>query len=82
MKHLYSFMERKYGTKEEAEEIIKDTDKEVLYTHGLGYRNPTIHKVPISKEEAINKLYENSLVDVDEYDEYIHVNSFSGNDMW
>ena len=81
MDRIYSFME-KSKTKEETEEIIKQTDKELKHTHGLSYRNPTINKVPVDKTEAINILYENSLIDVEDYEDYILLNTYSGNDLW
>lgn len=78
----YSFMGR-YSecSKEEAIELLKETDKQILYTHGLGYREPTINKVPVSKEKALEYADE-SLVDITEYEDYIHVNTYSGNDLF
>ncbi len=78
----YSFMSKHSDcSKEEAIELIKTTNKQILYTHGLGYRNPTINKVPVSKEKALEHA-SNSLVDITEYEDYIHVNTYSGNDLF
>ena len=38
--------------RDEAKEVIINTDKDLKYTYGLGYRNPTTHKKPIDKAEA------------------------------
>ena len=68
--------------KAKAKEYIKATDKEIRYTYGLGYRNPTIHRNPITKEMAIEIIDTESLLDINENEEYIHLNAYSANDMW
>ena len=72
------------GTLNRAEliEKINETDKEIKYTYGLSYRHPTTYKKPVSKEEAVRIVNKESLLDATEYDDYIHLNAFSGNDMW
>lgn len=65
-----------------AKEVITQTDKELKYTYGLGYRNPTTHKKPIDKEEALRIVDTASLLDITEYEDWIHLNEFSSNDMW
>lgn len=61
---------------------IKNTKKPIKYTYGFGYRNPTIHKKPVSVDEAIEIVRKQSLLDAEEYEEYIHLNAYSDNDMW
>ena len=78
----YSFMGSSSNcSKEEAIELIRTTDKGFLYTYGLGYRNPTTHRVPITREKAI-EYAQFSLVDIKEEENFIHINRFSGNDLW
>ena len=36
----------------------------------------------ISKEEAYEIVKTQSLLDVDEYEDYVHLNAYSENDMW
>ncbi len=79
----YSFMKNEISQHEE--EIIgkiNNTNKVILYTHGLGYRNPTTYKVPIEKEKAIELIKKESLVDFMEYTNCLYINTFSGNDLW
>ena len=65
-----------------AKEVIQATDKVLKYTYGLGYRNPTTNHKPISKKEAIEIIEKEGWLDITEYEDYIHLNAFSGNDMW
>lgn len=76
-----SFME---GTldKDKAKEFIKNTDKDLVYTYGYEFKNPTTHRVSISKERAIDIIDCESLLDITEETNCIHLNAFSGNDMW
>ena len=74
LKQLWKLMDENKYSKEDIIEI---------YTHGLGYRNPTIHKVDCSKEEAIEIFNKrSSMCDIDEYEDYIHLNTYSGNDLF
>lgn len=68
--------------REKAIEVIKNTDKPCEYTYGYAYRNPTTHNKPISRDEAIRIVNEESLLDIDEFENRIHLNAFSSNDMW
>ena len=68
--------------KEKALELIQDTNKVIKYTYGLGYRNPTTYKEPITKLQAIKMINRNGMIDITEYDDWIHINEFSDNDMW
>lgn len=68
--------------REKALELIQDTDKVIKYTYGLGYRNPTTYKEPITKLQAIKMINRNGMIDITEYDDWIHINEFSDNDMW
>ena len=79
---IYCIMGDHECTKEKTVEFLKETIKPIKYTHGLGYRGPTINKVPVNRKKAIEIFNTNSLCDVTEYEDYVHVNTFSGNDMW
>lgn len=63
-------------------DFIKTTTKSIKYTYGLGYRNPTTNHKPITVERAIEIVNTQSLLDVDEYEDYLHLNAYSENDMW
>ena len=65
-----------------AKEVIATTEKPLKYTYGLGYRNPTTNHKPITKEEAFKIIDTEGWLDIDEYEDYIHLNAFSENDMW
>lgn len=69
-------------TKEEALNLLETTDKPIKFTYGLAYRNPTTYKVPMTREDAIKTLSSNGLVDMQEFEDYVHVNKYSENDMW
>jgi hypothetical protein len=66
----------------DAKDYILKTDKPLKYTHGLGFRGPTTHNKPIDKEEAIRIIDKGDFLDITEYDNYIHLNTYSDNDMW
>ena len=68
--------------RDEAKEVIINTDKDLKYTYGLGYRNPTTHKKPIDKAEALKIVANESYLDITEYEDWIHLNGYSSNDMW
>lgn len=82
MKKIYGIMGNYQLKNNEVIEYIEKADKPFKYTHGIGYRSPTIHKVDVTKERAIEIWEDNSLCDIEEYDEYIHINTFSSNDLW
>ena len=73
-----------HGTlnRKELKEFIENTDKPIKYTYGLGYRNPTTNKKPLSKDEALKIVDTQSLLDADELTDYLHLNAYSDNDMW
>lgn len=80
----YSFYTNKNGyvsTKDEAIELLKNTNKQIKYTYGFKYRGPTTYEVPITNEEAV-KFFNNHWSDVVEYEDWVDLNSFSDNDMW
>ena len=64
------------------EYVLSTTNKRLLYTYGLSYRQPTTYKKPISNTEAMNIFKKGGLLDVTEFDDYIHLNEYSANDMW
>lgn len=65
-----------------AKEVIANTDKPIKYTFGLGYRNPTTNREPITKEKAFKIIDTEGLLDITEYEEFIHLNAYSDNDMF
>ena len=73
-----------HGTldKERLKEFIEKTDKPIRYTYGLKYRNPTTCNVPVSKEQALQIVDTQSLLDAKELDDCLDLNAYSGNDMW
>ena len=68
--------------REKAKEYILNSEKPCRYTYGLGYRNPTTNNIFITKEEALEIIAKESLLEVREHDTYIHLNAYSSNDMW
>lgn len=67
---------------DKAIELISDTNKEINYTYGFEYRGPTTYRVPIDKEKAIEIIKRNGFIDITEYEDWIHINEYSVNDMW
>jgi hypothetical protein len=69
-------------SKDEIVALVETTDKPFVYTYGLAYRNPTTHRKPISKDEAISFVKTKGMIDITEEAEVIHIEEFSENDMW
>lgn len=65
-----------------AKSIIEKTDRPLLYTYGLEYRHPTIHRKSIDKEKAYEIINDEGYLDIDFESNHIHLNAYSGNDMW
>lgn len=63
-------------------EFVQETEKPIKYTYGLLYRHPTTCRVPVTVERAIEIIKTQGLLDADEYEDYIHLNAYSDNDMW
>ena len=82
MRRIYCIMGDHECDSDETVEFLENTEKPIKYTHGLGFRNPTIHKVPVTQKRAVEIFKENGLCDVTEHEDYVHVNTFSDNDMW
>ena len=68
-------------TKQEAIEFIRTTEKPFKYTYGLRYRKPSTMDEPITREQALKHM-EDTLVDMDEHETYVHINRYSNNDLW
>lgn len=62
--------------------VIETTDKPIVYTYGYEYRQPTTHRKPVTKEEALNIVKTEGWLDATEEETCIHLNAFSANDMW
>lgn len=56
--------------------------KPILYTFGYTWKHPTIYKRPVSVEKAISIIEKEDFLDATEYVDHIHLNAFSGNDLW
>ena len=76
-----SFYDRTMN-KDKLREFIGETEKEIKYTHGLGFRGPTTHNKPIGKEEALRIVEDYGLLDAREMEDHLHLNTYSENDMW
>ena len=68
--------------KEKLVKFINETDKDIRYTFGLSYRNPTTNKVKITKAEALQIIETESLLDADEYDNALYLNAYHANDLF
>lgn len=68
--------------REKAIDFIANSEKPCVYTYGLKYRKPTTYEVNITKEQAINCIRNESLIDIKEYEDKIDINAYSSNDMW
>ena len=78
------YMSFYHGTldKMKAKAIISKTKRPITYTYGLAYRNPTTYHVPKTVEEAFEIIDTESLLDIHFNKDEIHLNAYSGNDMW
>ena len=79
---FYPKTEKKFKRKEDAVNYALNADKPFKHTHGFGYKNPTTHNKPISKEDAIRIMTNNSMIDISEREDCIHLNTYSGMDMY
>lgn len=72
------------GTLNRAEltDAVRKTEKPILFTYGLAYRNPTTYKVPVSVEKAVDIIEKECFLDAEEFTDHIHLNAFSANDMY
>lgn len=68
--------------KEELIKFVNSTEKEVRYTYGLGFRNPTTNRELVTKDRALEIIESQSLLDATEEKDYLHLNAFSVNDMF
>lgn len=82
----YSFTGRISGDlipEEAVPYLLKRTKRRLLYTRGLEYRNPATHNKPITLEQALQIIQENIMFDIDAtHDDYIHISTYSENDMF
>jgi hypothetical protein len=68
--------------KEGLKEFIEKTDKTIRYTYGFKFKSPTTRDVPVSKEQALQIVNAQSMLDAKELDDCLDLNAYSGNDMW
>lgn len=78
----YSFCSKGNCTKEEIKALIDTTDKPFVYTVGLEYRGPTIHRKHITREEAISIYNKDDQLEITEEKYCVHLNELTANDMW
>lgn len=57
-------------------------EKQVLYTHGYSFMNPTIHNEPISIDDAKKIINEEPWWDAKEDKDAIYINTFSESDLY
>lgn len=67
--------------KEKLKDFIARSNKEIRYTYGLAYKNPTTYKVLISKNEAFDIINKESMLDATEFEDYLNLNAYSANDL-
>ena len=68
--------------RDDAKKHILETDKPLDYTCGLSYRKPATLNKPITKDEAMKIIDNADFLEITEYEDHIHLNSYSCNDMW
>lgn len=68
--------------KDKLKEFIMKTQKKIRYTHGLRFRGPRICDVPIDKDEALIIVDEYALIDANETERFLDINTYSSNDMF
>lgn len=68
--------------RDKANEFIATTEKPFKYTVGLRMRNPVICNKPITREKAMEIVATEDWLDITEYANYVHLNTFSSNDLW
>ena len=73
-----------HGTldRDKALEIIRKTDRPLVFTNGILYRNPTICRQPVSKAEALEIVRKEGLLNIHFEENQVHLNAFSDNDMY
>lgn len=62
-------------------DYLRNTSKPIKHTHGLSYRCPSVFHESATAEEVIQSLSKYS-GEVEEHKDYIHVNTYSSNDLW
>ena len=73
--------EKSYN-KDRALALVHLSKKPIKYTHGLGYRGPSIHNQPITKDKALEIIEKESLIDIRESEAGIQINTYSNNDLF
>ena len=82
-----SFMNRSGGpeksyNKDRALALLYLSEKPIKYTDGLSYRSPSIHNQPITKDKALEIIEKESLIDITESEEDIHINTYDSSDLF
>ena len=61
---------------------IRNTNKQILFTYGFTWKNPTTCKQPVSVDEALRIVEKEDFLDATESRDNIHLNAFSINDLY
>lgn len=62
--------------------VITKSERPITYTRGLSYRNPAIHNVSLTKQQALDIVKKDLMLTVEATADKIHLNTYSENDMW
>ena len=68
--------------RELATKIITESEKPCVFTYGFAFRNPTTYRKPIDKDKALAIIKDAGYLNIKEETDVVHLNEFSGNDMW
>lgn len=63
-------------------QFIDQTDKPIRYTHGFDFKNPTTRNVYVTKNQALQIIDDQCILDAVELPDCLYLNSFSSADMW
>lgn len=62
--------------------IVEKSSRPIFFTYGYAWENPTTNHIAIDKADALKKIANEGHLDIDFKTNEIHLNAFSGNDVW
>lgn len=68
--------------RDELKDFINQTEKDILYTYGFEYKKPITLKDKITKKKALEIVKTEVLLEAEENETFLHLNSYSANDMF
>lgn len=73
-----------HGTlkREELKKFIESYKKPIKYTYGIGYRNSSTNKKPITKKEAFEIIERENYLNAIETEECLYLNAYSDGDLF